>query len=59
MPAQWVLSFTVEQADLLLSRIVEQGGTILIDFNDPLSDGSVAIIEDPMGAIFILQKGNQ
>ncbi|MCW8928614.1 MAG: hypothetical protein OQL19_00055 [Gammaproteobacteria bacterium] len=29
---------------------------VLIGFNSSLSDGSVAVIEDPSGAVFMIQK---
>jgi len=52
---QWVVLFTVPQPDMVLSQVAQNGGRILINFNDPLSDGSVAVIEDPSGGIFMIQ----
>ena len=58
IPAQWVLIFNVSQPDAVLSQVVQNGGSIHIDFDDPLSDGSVAVIEDPSGAVFMIQSGS-
>jgi predicted enzyme related to lactoylglutathione lyase len=59
IPAQWVISFSVINSQDILSKIIQAGGNVIIDFNNPLSDGSVAIAEDPTGAIFILRLSEQ
>src|SRR6478735_4178772 len=51
-PAFWNLSFAVDDADAVLARGVELGGTVIMDAVEMEGIGRVAGLTDPYGAAF-------
>ncbi len=52
---QWVPAVRVRDLPAIISRVDALGGQILITPSHPLSDGTVALIEDPDGAILMVE----
>ena len=52
---QWVPAVRVVDLPAIISRVDKFGGRILITPSHPLSDGTVALIEDPGGAILMVE----
>ena len=52
---QWVPAVRVVDLAAIISRVDKFGGRILIEPSHPLSDGTVALIEDPDGALLMVE----
>ncbi len=56
MKTQWVPYIRVSDPALIAERSEELGGTVLMNPNESIRNGSVAVLTDPNGAIFCVQK---
>lgn len=51
----WLPSFRVQDARATARQAEELGGKVLLAPDEPPADGSVAVIADPSGAVFMIQ----
>lgn len=56
IPPQWVPAVRVHDPAKLSARVAALGGRVLIKPDHPLSDGSVALVEDPSGGIVMMES---
>lgn len=56
LPNQWVPVIRVEEPMDIAIRAGVLGGTVIVDPDHPMSDGHIALIKDPVGGIFIVEK---
>jgi uncharacterized protein len=56
MPPQWVSVVRVDDPAAVAKRVPELGGRVAMTPGHPLSGGSVALIEDPVGGIVMVQS---
>jgi uncharacterized protein len=56
MPPQWVSVIRVADPVAVTDRVPALGGRVVITPDHPLSGGSVALIEDPLGGIVMVQS---
>lgn len=56
MPPQWVSVVRVADPVAVAKRVPELGGRVAMTPGHPLSGGSVALIEDPLGGIVMVQS---
>ncbi len=59
MPAAWNTYVTVQSADDAAAKAAELGGTVLAEPFDVMEAGRMAVIQDPMGAVFCLWEPNE
>lgn len=55
VPPQWVPAVRVDNIFPIIAKVEQLGGRILVKPSHPLSDGTVALIEDPAGAILMVE----
>ena len=55
VPSQWVPAVRVDDLSEVISKVKELGGRIIVDPSHPLGNGTVALIEDPAGAILMIE----
>ena len=53
----WLTHFSVRDAGSSAQQAARLGGNVLIDANDDLRDGEVALIVDPTGAVLAVNSG--
>jgi len=58
LPAQWVPVVRVADIMAITPRVTQLGGKVIVNTDHPLSDGSVALIKDPTGGIFMVESWN-
>lgn len=58
LPSQWLLYVTVSDVRASLAQVAAQGGKVLRDATAMGSYGTVAIIQDPAGAVMALLQPN-
>lgn len=56
LPSQWVPVIRVGEPMDVANRAVSLGGEVIIQPNHPLSNGRIALIKDPVGGIFMVEK---
>ena len=56
VPAQWVPVIRVSDPIAVAARVPSLGGRVLVKPDHPLSEGSISVIEDPSGAIFMVES---
>ncbi len=59
IPPHWLLYFEVADTDVAHARTLELGGTTLVAPTDIPNAGRFAVIQDPVGAVFGLYKGQK
>ena len=52
----WLTYFGVDDAAATAARAAELGGTIVLPASPELSEGTMAVVTDPTGALLVLQK---
>ena len=55
-PPSWSVTFAVDDADEIVSRAKELGGSVLMEPFDLPEIGRLAVIQDPAGAVFQVMK---
>ena len=58
VPSHWAAYFAVEDADAIVERAVELGGTVIAPAMD-IPPGRMAVIADPFGAVFQIMALNE
>jgi predicted enzyme related to lactoylglutathione lyase len=53
-PSAWLSYVTVEDADATAARAAELGGTVISEPFDVMEAGRMAVLQDPMGAVFAI-----
>jgi predicted enzyme related to lactoylglutathione lyase len=53
---QWLTHFAVADVDSAVRRTAELGGEVLLPPAPGLREGTLAVVADPMGAVFVLQE---
>ena len=56
VPSQWVPAIRVAELNKVLKGVEEFGGKVLIKPDHPLSNGRVALVQDPTGAILMVEE---
>jgi predicted enzyme related to lactoylglutathione lyase len=56
-PTYWLVYFGTDDIDASLAKAAELGGTVLVGATD-ISMGTIAVLQDPQGAVFALYAGN-
>ncbi len=56
MPSQWIPYIKVVDPEFSTQKARRLGATVLLEPTESIRNGSVAVIQDPNGAIFCLQK---
>ena len=56
LESRWVPVVRVEDPKVMSERAVALGGKLLVGTDEPPSDGTVALIADPAGALLMLQR---
>ena len=56
-PTYWLVYFGTDDIDASLAKATELGGTTLMGATD-IGMGTIAIVQDPQGAVFALYAGN-
>ena len=56
LASQWVPVVRVADISSVADRVEPLGGAVIIKPDHPLSDGTVALIKDPTGAIFMVES---
>ncbi len=59
IPPHWLLYFAVEDPAASLAQAEKLGGQAIVPVTDIPNAGSFAVIQDPVGAVFGIYKGNQ
>lgn len=54
--SRWVPVVRVADIADIIKKVTKLGGKVLVDPDDTLMDGNVAVIADPNGALFIVQR---
>jgi predicted enzyme related to lactoylglutathione lyase len=54
----WLTHFAVDDVEAAAGRAEELGGTVLLQPSPELRDGTMALVQDPTGAIFALRQLN-
>ncbi len=52
--SQWVPCIRIKNLGKILAEAEKRGGRVLVRPDHPLSNGAVAVIEDPWGALFMV-----
>ncbi len=52
----WLVYILVEEPDAVSERVLQLGGEILLPTSPEIRKGSVAIVSDPSGGVFAIQK---
>ena len=55
-PSAWLTAFAVDDPASAAKRAVTAGGTLLLAPSEDLREGSLALVQDPTGALLVLQK---
>ena len=56
LPSQWVPVVRVADTIEIAAKVAALGGKVIITPDHPLSNGSVALIRDPTGGIFMVES---
>lgn len=59
MPPNWTSYIAVDNADDILARAAELGGTVLMPAGDVMDAGRMGLIQDPTGAVFAVWQPKQ
>ena len=59
LQSQWVPVIRVDDPVETANQALELGGRILIKPDHPLSDGTIALIRDPLGGIFMVESWDE
>jgi uncharacterized protein len=57
-PPHWLVYFGIDSADNGLAKVVELGGTQLVEPMDIAPEARIAVAQDPQGAVFALFSGH-
>ncbi len=55
----WLTYFGVEDATTAAARVEELGGQVLVPVSPEVRDGTMAVVTDPTGALFVLKNWKQ
>ena len=56
-PPHWLVYFGIEEVGAGLAKVVELGGTQLVEPTDIGPNGKIGVAQDPQGAVFALYSG--
>ncbi len=59
VPSVWTLYFAADDADAMVTRAVELGGSVVAPAFDVPGQGRMALVADPTGAVFGLWQAHQ